>query len=909
MKNLNFATQWNADLIESQFEVWQTDPGSLDLEWRAFFEGFELGRTTPAQITGPDNESIEHSVDPRKQARFTGAIYAYRSIGHTQATIDPLAKKTPDNPRLSMQRLGFDNADLGEVYDTGNYLGGQKLTVEQLLDNLQKTYCGNVGIEYLHIQATNKRRWLQSRIEPSLNQPDFNHDEKLQILRKLREAELFEHFLHTHYVGQKRFSLEGGETLIPCLDGIIQKCPEFGIDEIVMGMAHRGRLNVLANILEKSYEYIFEEFTDNYYRGAIHGDGDVKYHLGYNNVTTTLSGDKVEVRLAANPSHLEAVGPVVMGKTRARQRIRDDLERKKVLPILIHGDAAIAGQGVVAEVFNFSQLKGYHTGGAIHIVVNNQIGFTTNPEDSRSGQYCTDIAKMIEVPIFHVNGNDPLAVAMVSKLALTYRQEFGEDVVIDINCYRRHGHNEADEPGFTHPVLYRKIAETPLSSQVLVEQMIQDGDITPEAAEKLEKEYQDHLENLFQKQKNKKARKIPAERSKASSTYILPYSFKNVRTSVSKALLKKVTEAIVTVPDAFHINPKIRRQLDRKLSAFNKGKEIDWGLGEQLAYGTLLLEGTPVRLSGQDSERGTFSHRHAVYYDIDTRQRYVPLLDIEKDQAKFCVYNSSLSEAGILGFDFGYAQDYPDMLAIWEAQFGDFANGAQVIIDQFIASGESKWGQPSAIVMLLPHGYEGQGPEHSSARPERYLQLCAENNIQVCNLTTPAQLFHALRRQMKQKCKRPLVVFTPKSLLRHKRAVSSIKEFTSGSFQEILDDPNPPKDVRKLVLCAGKVYYDLLQKREEESINDTAIIRVEQFYPMNEALLQKVCGRYPDARITWCQEEPRNMGGWNFVAPIIGEVLGHRPIYVGRAPAASPATGSLALHRLEQRDLLEIAFT
>ena len=908
MKNLNFATNWNADLIESQHSIWLNNPDSLDSDWRAFFEGFDLGQTTPIPEVSADIIS-SGSEDSRMQACFTGAIWAFRSLGHTQANIDPLAKEAPHNPRLSFDRLGFEKSDLGRIYDTGNYLGSRKMTVSDLLANLRRTYCGSIGVEYLHIQATNKRRWLQARMEPTFNQHDFTQEEKIRVLRKVREAELFEQFLHTHYVGQKRFSLEGGETLIACLDSIVQNCPELGVDEIVMGMAHRGRLNVLANILEKSYAFIFEEFSDNYYRGLIHGDGDVKYHLGFNNFTKTVSGHEVEVRLAANPSHLEAVDPVVQGKTRALQRLRGDLDRKKVVPVLVHGDAAIAGQGIVAEVFNFSQLKGYHTGGTIHVVVNNQIGFTTNPEDSRSGQYCTDIAKMIEVPIFHVNGNDPLAVSLVAQFALAYRQEFGEDVVIDINCFRRLGHNEADEPAFTQPVLYRTIAETPNASEVLVEEMVESGDITRASAEEMEKEYQDHLEDLFQKQKQKKRTEIPAERSKASSTYILPYSFKKLKTAVSKKFLKKVTDAVVSVPEGFQLNPKIRRQLDRKREVFEKGEGLDWGMGEQLAFGTLLLEGTPVRLSGQDSKRGTFSHRHAVYYDVETRERYVPLLDIEEGQAQFCVYNSSLSEAGILGFDFGYAQDYPEMLAIWEAQFGDFANGAQVIIDQFIASGESKWGQPSGIVMLLPHGYEGQGPEHSSARPERYLQLCAENNMQVCNLTTPAQLFHCLRRQMKQEHKRPLVIFTPKSLLRHKLAVSSLKEFTSGHFQEIVDDPSPPKSARKLILCSGKVYYDLLEKREQEAITDAAIVRVEQFYPLNEALLQNVCGQYSGARVTWCQEEPKNMGGWSFMAPMIGEALGHRPIYAGRAPAASPATGSLALHRLEQRDLLEVAFT
>ena len=924
MKNLKFATRWNADLIDTNLALWEKTPEALDPEWQAFFEGFELAQQVeleedkleaaeakPKQAAGGKLTltPFELSQDHKRQARFIGAIYAFRSIGHTQANIDPLARNKPHNVRLTLDRLGFKESELNEVFDSGNYLNGMQLSVRQLLENLHKTYCGSVGVEYLHIQETRKRRWLQSKIEPNLNQPNFTKDQKIRILRKLREAELFENFLHTRYVGQKRFSLEGGEPLIPCLDAIVQDCPTHGVDEIVMGMAHRGRLNVLANILEKSHEFIFEEFHENYYPGAIHGDGDVKYHNGYNNITTTACGSKVEIRLAANPSHLEAVDPIVCGKTRARQRLREDLERKKVLPVLIHGDAAIAGQGIVAEVFNFSQLKGYYTGGTIHVVVNNQIGFTTDPTESRSGMYCTDIAKMIEIPIFHVNAHDPLAVAMVSQLALAYRQEFGEDVIIDMNCFRKHGHNEIDEPGFNQPILYKKIAEMPMASEVLKDQLIEEGDISPEIAQKIEDEHQSHLDDVFHKQKAKQREAIPVERSKASSTYILPYTFEHFRTAVPKNKLDHIAQTLVSVPDNFSLNPKIKRQLDQKHKAYTAGKGIDWGFGEQLAYGSLLMDGSPVRISGQDSERGTFSHRHAAFYDIHTRERHCPLLNLAEDQAQFCVYNSSLSEAGILGFDFGYAQDYPELLVIWEAQFGDFANGAQVIIDQFIASGESKWGQGSGLVMYLPHGYEGQGPEHSSARPERYLQLCAENNMQVCNLTTPAQLFHVLRRQMMRERKLPLIIMTPKSLLRHKRAVSTVHDFTHGHFEEILDDPNPPKKAKKLILCSGRVYYDLLEKREEECIDDTAIVRVEQFYPVNVPLLQRICGQYPDARINWVQEEPKNMGAWFFMAPIIIDELGRSPKYVGRAPAASPATGSLALHRLEQRDLLEIAFT
>jgi 2-oxoglutarate dehydrogenase E1 component len=776
------------------------------------------------------------------------------------------------------------------------------MQIGEIFERLKKTYCGNVGVEYLHLQATEKRRWIQSKIEPNDNQPNFSHDEKLRILRKIIQAEEFENFLHTRYVGQKRFSLEGGESLITALDSIFQKCPDEGVEEIVMGMAHRGRLNVLANVMGKSHEFIFREFSENFVPEGAHGSGDVKYHLGYESARTTSSGQQVVIHLSPNPSHLEAVNGVVEGKTRARQRLRGDSERRRVLPILIHGDAAMAGQGVVAEVFNFSKLPGYRTGGTVHVVVNNQIGFTTDPTDARSSLYCTDVAKIIEAPIFHVNGNDPLAVAMVAELALAYRQKFQEDVVIDINCYRKHGHNEADDPAFTQPILYKRIKQMPSISSILTDQLVKDGDLDQKQSDEIHQRLRRQLDATLERVKT----------IKKSSTFEgsvairqIPYDFAPVETAVAKKDLEKVAGALTHFPADFNLNPKIKRQIDTKAKNFKSGRGIDWAMAEQLAFGSLLLEGTPVRLSGQDSERGTFSHRHAAWYDSKDRTRYVPLLEMEDRKGKFCVYNSLLSEAAVLAFDYGYSLDYPSMLSIWEAQFGDFVNGAQVIIDQFIMSGEDKWGAVSDLVLLLPHGFEGQGPEHSSARLERFLQGCAEDNVTVANISTPAQYFHALRRQKIKEYAKPLIVMAPKSLLRHKLCVSDLKEFTHGKFEEFIPDPTPPKTPNTLVMCSGKVYYDLLETREAIRSPKASIMRVEQFYPFHTDKFRDLLKSYAKVkRLVWCQEEPQNMGAWSFLAPIIEEVIGRRPEFVGRKATASPATGSLTLHKREQAELI-----
>ena len=919
MKNPTFATQWNAKLIDQYYEDWVEDPASVDSHWQAFFEGFQLGESREAKHIKEDGSPgwLEKAA---KQTRVDSLIYAYRSLGHTIAKIDPLGLHNLVQPRLELENFNLSEDDLEDTFQTGHLIHEQSMKLKNIIDLLKCIYCGSIGVEYVHIQETEVRRWIQNRIEPSLNTPHFSAEKKIRILTKVLEAESFERFLHTRYLGQKRFSLEGAETLIAALDGIVQHSPVVGVEEIVIGMAHRGRLNVLTNILRKSYEFIFEEFSENYIANTIFGDGDVKYHLGFHSMVTTQAGPQIEMQIAANPSHLEAVNPVVQGKTRARQRIRGDLERKKVLPILIHGDAAFAGQGIVAETLNFSQVQGYRTGGTIHIIVNNQIGFTTLPHDSRSSAYATDVAKMIEAPIFHVNGDDPSSVVMVVELALEFRQIFQRDVVVDMYCYRKHGHNETDEPAFTQPTLYKEISTHKSISQIMIEQLVAEKTLSEKEAAQIESKFQETLESAFKSVKRNReiseenpesaaefeALKNERKRLKETGTY---YSFNPVPTSVKKDLLQKVVHGLTTVPESFNVNPKIKRLIEGRRKAWDEKLNIDWAYAESLAFGTLLVENTPVRLSGQDSRRGTFSQRHSVFYDVRDRERFIPLKNLDKDQAQFCVYNSTLSEAAILGFDYGYSQDYPQMLCLWEAQFGDFVNGAQVIIDQFITASESKWQRVSGIVMLLPHGYEGQGPEHSSARLERFLQACAENNIQVCNLSTPAQYFHVLRRQMRREFQKPLVIMAPKSMLRNKDAVSTFSELEEAVFEEILDDAAAPKSPKRIILCSGKIYWDLYNYRIDHNIEDTAIIRIEQLYPLHKDRMIELAKKYQAAEtIVWCQEEPQNMGAYTFIEPRLELIFENKISYSGRSNGASTAVGSLALHKFEQSELIEKAF-
>jgi len=908
MKHLTVANRWNADLLDRKYAQWQDAPESLETDWRAFFEGFSLGRNGQAgkAVSGEDESKAI------KQARFTGAIYAYRSIGHTQAAVNPLRKEPPRNPRLSMGRLGFEEKDLEETYWTGNFLDGQHMRVRDLLDRLEAIYCRSIGIEYLHIQETPERRWIQSRIEPSNNLPAYDRERKHRILDRLIKAEEFERFLHRNYVGQKRFGLEGGETLIPAIDTLLERGPRSGVREIVMGMAHRGRLNVLANVFRKSYDYIFHEFSENYIPDTRHGDGDVKYHLGFESEVENTRREKMRLFLAANPSHLEAVNPVVEGRARARQRLLDDTaERKKVLPVLLHGDAAFSGQGIVAEVLNFSQLPGYETGGTLHFIINNQIGFTTDPSEARSSLYCTDVAKMIEAPILHVNGDDPEAVVWAMDLALDYRQQFGKDIIIDMYCYRRHGHNEADEPAFTQPTLYKAIKDHRTAAEIYEDKLLQDDVLREEEVREIRDRRQGDLQHFYEKQKSSEQNGDRPAHEEAAREYQAKYAFGDVPTGVTKNQLQTVADSLTRFPGEFNVNPKIRRQLQNKMKLFKEDKGIDWAFAESLAWGTLMLEGYHVRLSGQDSVRGTFSQRHSIFFDTETQEKHIPLMDMEGRKGRLCVHNSLLSEAAVLGFDYGYSLDFPGMLCMWEAQFGDFVNGAQVIIDQFITSSESKWQRVSGLVMLLPHGYEGQGPEHSSARLERFLQLCAEDNIQVANLTTPGQYFHLLRRQMHRSFRKPLVLMAPKSLLRHKEAVSSLADFTDTCFHSILPETESGvKKPERVILCSGKVYYDLLAHRRDKGIRNAALVRIEQFYPFNHERLREILAELGDYKhLVWCQEEPANMGAWSFIRPILEEVAGTRPLYAGRDAAASPAVGSLVLHRQEQARLVEDAFT
>jgi 2-oxoglutarate dehydrogenase E1 component len=900
------ATRWNQGAIEDAYQRWRQDPAAVDESWRAFFEGFELALQRGA---APDE------TEATAQTRVVRLISAYRDLGHFQAHLDPLSPPPPPHPQLELRFFGLTDADLDRTFDASAFLGLGPTTLRELLAVLRETYCRTIGFEFGYIQDLKIRRWFQERVEPRRARPNRTREQKLRILRNLLYAEIFEKFLHTRFQGQKRFSLEGAETLIPLLDALVQKSPELGVQEYVIGMAHRGRLNVLANILRKPYQFIFAEFED-YFEDAADGDGDVKYHLGFSS-TVPVRGHDLHLSLTPNPSHLESVNPVVEGRVRAKQEVFGDVERRRGVPLLLHGDAAFPGQGQVAETFNMAKLDGYTTGGTVHVVINNQIGFTTLPSDARSSAYCTEVAKVVQAPIFHVNADDPEACAYVAELALEFRQTFNADVVIDLVCYRKHGHNEGDEPSFTQPLLYQKIRQHPPASKVYTDQLVRDGELTEDEARGFVEEFQAKLDAAQTDMRNSPRRRRGMNRFEARwKGFTNHYSHDQVSTAVPFETLRTVVEGITRLPDGFTPNPGVVRTVIDKQKAMLADREpVDWGFAEHLAFGSLLLEKTPVRLSGQDSRRGTFSQRHAVLVDAKTACRYVPLNHLAPDQARFQIYDSPLSEYAVLGFEFGYSMDDPYALVLWEAQFGDFANSAQVVIDQYIVSGESKWQRASGLVLLLPHGYEGQGPEHSSARLERFLQLCAEDNIQVAYPTTPAQYFHVLRRQVKRDFRKPLVLMTPKSLLRHPLARSPWEELTAGHFREVIDDPRAdPAKVRRVLLCSGKVYYDLLydpkadpDKRHRDVPPDVAVVRVEQLYPFPEEQLRAVRKRYQRVREwVWVQEEPQNMGGWAFVEPRLRAL--EVPVeYVGRDASASPATGSYKIHDREQKELVETA--
>ncbi|MFJ6842459.1 multifunctional oxoglutarate decarboxylase/oxoglutarate dehydrogenase thiamine pyrophosphate-binding subunit/dihydrolipoyllysine-residue succinyltransferase subunit [Streptomyces griseoluteus] len=854
-----------------------------------------------------------HDDDVTKAARVFELIHSYRVRGHVMADTDPLEYQQRKHPDLDITEHGLTLWDLEREFAVGGFAGKSMMKLRDILGVLRDSYCRTTGIEFMHIQDPKQRKWIQDRVERPHSKPE--REEQLRILRRLNAAEAFETFLQTKYVGQKRFSLEGGESVIPLLDAVIDSAAESRLDEVVIGMAHRGRLNVLANIVGKSYAQIFREFEGNLDPKSMHGSGDVKYHLGAEGTFTGLDGEQIAVSLVANPSHLEAVDPVLEGVARAKQDIINKGGTDfTVLPVAIHGDAAFAGQGVVAETLNMSQLRGYRTGGTVHIVINNQVGFTAAPESSRSSMYATDVARMIEAPIFHVNGDDPEAVVRVARLAFEFRQAFNKDVVIDLICYRRRGHNESDNPAFTQPLMYDLIDKKRSVRKLYTESLIGRGDITLEEAEQALQDYQGQLEKVFTEVREVTSQPVQGESQPPRDGF--PAA---VPTAISAEVVKRIAESQVNVPDNITVHPRLQPQLQRRAAMVEDGT-IDWGMGETLAVGSLLLEGTPVRLAGQDSQRGTFGQRHAVLIDRETGEEYTPLQYLSEDQARLNVYNSLLSEYAAMGFEYGYSLARPDALVMWEAQFGDFVNGAQTVVDEFISSAEQKWNQTSGVVLLLPHGYEGQGPDHSSARPERFLQLCAQNNMTVAMPTSPANYFHLLRWQVHNPDHKPLIVFTPKSMLRLKAAASKAEEFTSGEFRPVIgDDTVDPAAVRKVVFCSGKVYYDLEAGRQKRGATDTAIIRIERLYPLPGAEVQAEVNKYPNAeKYLWVQEEPANQGAWPFIALNLIDHLdlavgadvpaGERLRRISRAHGSSPAVGSAKRHQAEQEQLVNEVF-
>lgn len=941
----------NAAFLGGQYARWAADPGSVDPSFAELFGALnEEARGVLEEFTGaswaPNHEPLADAAPaspaaPRAADRAVAPalsneqvraatiaslralmlIRSYRVRGHLEARLDPLGLIIPArHAELDPRSYGFTDADLDKPIFIDNVLGRETASLREIVRILRDTYCGPIGVEFMHIQDPEQKAWIQRKIEGAPWLTAFGPDDKRRILHQLTEAEGFEAFCQKRYATTKRFGLDGGEVTIPALHTIIETAAQAGVQEIAIGMPHRGRLNTLVNIVKKPFVQVFSEFAGESSKpDEVQGSGDVKYHLG-TSTDLEIAGRKLHLSLQPNPSHLEAVDPVVVGKVRARQDTAGDTERRSsVMAILMHGDAAFAGQGLVYETLAMSQLIGYRTGGTVHVVVNNQIGFTTVPAHAYSGLYCTDVAKSIQAPILHVNGDDPEAVMFCARMAAEFRMRFATDIVLDVVCYRRHGHNETDEPAFTQPIMYRAIGALKTTRTLYAERLAGEGVISSDKAKALWDEFASAMEQANQAAQSYKPNKADWLEGHWAGFHPSEPEVERQEedTAVPEATLRQIGMALSRVPAGFEVHPRIARQLEAKQVTMDAGAGIDWATAEALALGSLLLEGSRVRLSGEDCQRGTFSQRHAVLIDQTNQHEYIPLNNIAPDQAKIEIYNSLLSEAGVLGFEYGYSLADPRSLVLWEAQFGDFANGAQAIVDQFIASGESKWLRMSGVTLLLPHGYEGQGPEHSSARIERYLQLCAERNMWVCNLTTPANYFHALRRQLRRNFRKPLIVFTPKSLLRHKLAVSELSAMTEGSrFRFVIPEIDaiaPPEEVRRVVLCSGKVYYDLLAERRQHQINDVAILRLEQFYPFPDITLGRALAPYQRAEVAWCQEEPENMGAWNFVDRRIEKVLSRldskarRPVYVGRDAAASPATGSARMHAREQATLVAAA--
>lgn len=924
----------NAAFLDAQYVSWLEDPSSVGPDWAALFAAWSPREAmSPGPLPGalPVRSSVSifagggHGLPATtarmleaadRQAKVDRLINAYRVRGHCEADLDPLGRKVAlKHPELSLGFYGLAQADLDVPVSGRNCFGVPEVTTARhIIDRLRRAYCGNFGVEFMNIGEPDQKAWLQERLECLQDTEVLSREEERQVLHQLCDAENFERLVHNRFPGTKRFSLEGAETLIPLLDRLIEAIADAGVDDVVLGMAHRGRLNVLVNVLGKPVRDVIDEFED-VVGDSFQGSGDVKYHLGYTNTYTTWSGKAVELSLAFNPSHLEAVNPVVEGRVRARQDRRGEGAAHHVLPLLIHGDAAFAGQGLVCETLNLSQLRGYGTGGTVHVVINNQIGFTTGPKDARSTPYCTDVARMLAVPIFHVNGEDPVAVTAVARLAAAWRQTFHQDVVIDMYCFRRHGHNEGDEPSFTQPLMYGAIRSHPTPRVLYGRRMVEQGHLAQADVDQLLGESMERLEHRLQNRPSERWGSYTGNTHSSSGKRWAQYDgslHDPVDTRVDRARLVALLECMTELPEGFEPHRKVKRLLGQRREIAAGERPVDWAVAEAAAYATLVDDGFGVRLSGQDCGRGTFSHRHAVLTDVRDGREYLPLDHLPGAEARVRVFDSLLSEAAVLGFEFGYTLESPDDLVIWEAQFGDFANGAQVIIDNFLMATEQKWNRMSGLVMLLPHGYEGQGPEHSSARLERYLQLCAEDNVVVANCTTPNNFFHLLRRQMLQRVRKPLVVMSPKSLLRHPACVCTLDDLAAGAFQPLLDDAASalaPERVDRVVFCSGKIFYELEAAREAADAWNVALVRLERLHPFPAAEVAACLGRFPGGvEVVWCQEEPRNMGAWPMMDEWMGELLGGQPPrYIGRKRAASPATGSPKKHRFEQSRLIQEA--
>lgn len=902
MNDFSYVSSSDNAFIDSLYADFKRNPDSVDNSWRQFFRGVEFALAKPAAETGAGV-----TTNLGKEFKVYQLIESYRERGHLVSTTNPIRERVNRFPRLDLEDHGLSGSDLEDHFVIGESLGLKNPKLKDIIARLRDLYCGNIGVEFMHINDFELREWFRNKFESSQGKTNFGIDKQKRILTKLNESVAFENFLHTKYVGQKRFSLEGGENTIPALDAIITKSASLGVKEVVIGMAHRGRLNVLANILGKTYDYIFNEFEGKATPDLTMGDGDVKYHMGYSSYVNTPGGDKVYLKLMPNPSHLEAVDAVVLGYARSQGDSLYNENPSCILPIIIHGDAAVAGQGIVYETIQMSALKGYNIGGSIHFVINNQIGFTTDFDDARSSIYCTSVARTLETPIIHVNGDDAEAVVYAVELASEFRAQFRKDIFVDMVCYRKHGHNESDEPRFTQPSFYKLISKHPNPREIYKERLIEGKQIEAQLAVQMEEQFKNLLQERFNEIKQKPLPYLyqKAEEQWKSFRRSTPKDFDySPKTKVGLESLENTVKALTTLPENVHPIHKIDKLLEERKKRWNEDM-IDWALAEHLAYGSLLQEGVNIRMSGQDCIRGTFSHRHAGVVDENSNIRHIFLNELGPKDVRFRIYNSLLSEYAVLGFEYGYSLGSPHTLNIWEAQFGDFANGAQTIIDQFISSGESKWQRQSGVVLFLPHGYEGQGPEHSNARPERFLQLAAEWNIVVANLTTPANIFHILRRQVKWDFRKPLVIFTPKSLLRHPEVISSKKELLEGNFQEIIDDSYATKDVKRLLLCTGKVYYDLRAKQMKDKRKDVAIVRLEQLYPMPEEQTWKLLEKYKDAEKVWVQEEPKNMGAWTFLSRY--DQFDDFKL-IARKSSASPATGYASVHAQEQARIVNNAF-